>query len=68
MTLDRTDQQALVGHLLVDALRRCARGGSELGARAVIVDATDDQAAALCRHFDFHQLDDRRRPSPTQHP
>ncbi|MGO9904407.1 MAG: hypothetical protein ACLP4R_13275 [Solirubrobacteraceae bacterium] len=26
----------------------------------MILDAIDDQAAAFCRHFDFHQLDDRR--------
>jgi hypothetical protein len=26
----------------------------------VIVDAIDDHAAAFYRHFDFHQLDDRR--------
>jgi hypothetical protein len=26
----------------------------------VIVDAIDDRAAAFHRHFDLHQLDDRR--------
>ena len=26
----------------------------------MIVDAIDGQAAAFYRHFDFHQLDDRR--------
>ena len=61
MALDRTGQRkALGGHLLVDALRRCVRGGREFGARAVIVDAIDDQAAAACYHFDSHQLDERR--------
>ena len=40
--------------------QRKARGGRELGARALIVDAIDDQAAAFYCHFDFHQLDDRR--------
>lgn len=61
LSLDRREQrQALGGHLLVDALRRCVRGGREFGARAVIVDAIDDQAAAFYQHFDFHQLDDRR--------
>ena len=61
LALDRTEQRkALGGHLLVDALRRCVRGGREFGARAVVVDAIDDQAAAFYRHFDFHQLDDRR--------
>jgi GNAT superfamily N-acetyltransferase len=54
LALDRTEQRkALGGHLLVDALRRCVRGGRDVGARAVIVDAIDDQAAAFYRHFDF---------------
>lgn len=61
LALDRSEQgNALGGHLLVDALRRCMRGGREFGARAVIVDAVDDDAAAFYRHFGFHQLDDRR--------
>ena len=61
LALDRSEQRkALGGHLLVDALRRCVRGGREFGARAVVVDAIDDQASAFYRHFDFHQLDDRR--------
>lgn len=61
LALDRSEQgKALGGHLLVDALRRCVRGGREFGARAVVVDAIDDRAAAFYRHFDFHQLDDRR--------
>jgi predicted N-acetyltransferase YhbS len=61
LALDRTEQgNALGGHLLIDALRRCVRGSREFGARAVIVDAIDDQAAAFYRHFDFHQLDKRR--------
>lgn len=50
----------LGGHLLVDALRRCVRGGREFGARAVIVDALDDGAAAFYQHFDFHPLEGRR--------
>lgn len=41
----------LGGALLVDALRRAVRGGRELGARAVVVDATDDRAAAFYAHF-----------------
>jgi predicted N-acetyltransferase YhbS len=48
------------GHLLVDALRRCVRGGREFGARAVVVDAMDEQAAAFYEHFDFHQLEGHR--------
>jgi len=61
LALDRTEQgRQLGGHLLVDALRRCVRGGREFGARAVVVDALDDRAAAFYRHFGFHDLDDRR--------
>jgi predicted N-acetyltransferase YhbS len=61
LALDRTEQrEALGGHLLVDARRRCVRGGREFGARAAVVYGIDDQAAAFYRHFDFHQLDDRR--------
>jgi ribosomal protein S18 acetylase RimI-like enzyme len=57
---------SLGGHLLVDALRRCVRGGMEFGARAVVVDAINDAAVAFYRHFGFHQLEGRRlwrRPS-----
>lgn len=61
LALDRAEQgNALGGYLLVDALRGCVRGGREFGARAVIVDAIDDQAAEFYRHFDFHHLDERR--------
>jgi ribosomal protein S18 acetylase RimI-like enzyme len=59
--VDRADQgNSLGGHLLVDALRRCVCGGREFGARDVIVDAVDEQAAAFYRRIDFRQLDDRR--------
>ena len=61
LALDRNEQgRHLGGHLLVDALRRCVRGGREFGARAVVVDAIDDAAAEFYHHFDFHDLDDRR--------
>jgi predicted N-acetyltransferase YhbS len=46
----------LGGHLSVDALRRCVSGARIFGARAVIVDALDDSAAAFYRHFGFHDL------------
>jgi predicted N-acetyltransferase YhbS len=48
------------GRLLVDALRRCVRGGREFGARAVVVDAIDDGAAAFYRPFGFRDLEGRR--------
>ncbi|HYA44490.1 MAG TPA: GNAT family N-acetyltransferase, partial [Acidimicrobiales bacterium] len=61
LALDRSEQgNKLGGHLLVDALRRCIRRGREFGARAVIVDAIDDQAVAFYHHFDFHDLEARR--------
>ncbi|MHB1615539.1 MAG: GNAT family N-acetyltransferase [Actinomycetes bacterium] len=61
LAIDTSEQgHRLGGHLLVDALRRCVRGGREFGARAVVVDAIDDAAVEFYRHFDFHDLDDRR--------
>ena len=50
----------LGGHLLVDALRRCVRGGREFGARAVVIDALDDEAVGFYEHFDFHYLEGHR--------
>ncbi len=61
LALDHSEQgNRLGGHLLVDALRRCVRGGQEFGARAVVVDAIDDRAAAFYRHFGFHELEGPR--------
>jgi predicted N-acetyltransferase YhbS len=61
LALDEGEQGShLGGHLLVDALRRCVRGGREFGARAVVVDAIDEQAAEFYRHFGFHDLDKGR--------
>jgi GNAT superfamily N-acetyltransferase len=61
LALDSREQgRGLGGHLLVDALRRCVRGGREFGARAVIVDAIDERAAEFYRHFGFHDLDQKR--------
>jgi predicted N-acetyltransferase YhbS len=61
LALDHSEQgNRLGGHLLVDALRRCVRGGQEFGARAAVVDAIDDRAAAFYRHFGFHDLEGLR--------
>jgi GNAT superfamily N-acetyltransferase len=61
LALDRSEQgNKLGGHLLVDALRRCVRGGQEFGARAVVVDAIDDRAVAFYNHFGFHDLEGDR--------
>jgi len=61
LAIARSEQgRALGGHLLVDALRRCVRGGREFGARAVLVDAIKDEAAAFYQHLDFHELEGHR--------
>lgn len=61
LALDRSEHgRSLGGHLLVDALARCMRGGIEFGARAVVVDALSREAGDFYRHFGFHDLDDRR--------
>jgi predicted N-acetyltransferase YhbS len=61
LALDRTEQgQSLGGHLLVNALTRCVRGGREFGARAAVVDAISSEAADFYRHFGFHDLDEIR--------
>lgn len=61
LAIDMSEQgRQLGGHLLVDALRRCVRGGREFGARAVVVDALNEEAAAFYEHFDFHRLDGLR--------
>jgi predicted N-acetyltransferase YhbS len=61
LALDRTEQgRSLGGHLLVDALARCVRGGNEFGARAVVVDAISSNAADFYRHLGFRELDERR--------
>jgi predicted GNAT family N-acyltransferase len=61
LALGRAEQgKKLGGHLLVDALCRCVRGGAEFGARAVVVDAMDEQAAAFYHYFGFHELGEDR--------
>ena len=61
LAVDRDEQgRRLGGQLLVDALGRCVRGGRELGARAVVVDAIDERAAEFYRHFGFRDLDEGR--------
>ena len=61
LALDLTEHgTGLGGHLLIDALGRCVRGGREFGARAVVVDATSDEAAGFYLHFASHQLDETR--------
>jgi GNAT superfamily N-acetyltransferase len=61
LALDQRERGVgLGGELLIDALRRCVRGGREFGARAVVVDAIDDDAAEFYCHFGFRDLDKTR--------
>ena len=61
LALDRSEHgKSLGGHLFVDALRRCVRGGMEFGARAVVVHAISEDAVGFYQHFGFHRLEDRR--------
>jgi predicted N-acetyltransferase YhbS len=61
LALDRAEHgTGLGGDLLIDALRRCVRGAREFGARAVVVDAIDLDAADFYRHFGFLELDGQR--------
>lgn len=61
LALDLTEHgTSLGGILLVDALRRCVRGGHEFGARAVVVDAISDEAVGFYSHFGFRELEGRR--------
>jgi predicted N-acetyltransferase YhbS len=61
LALHRSEHGAGVGgDLLTDALRRCVRGARAFGARAVVVDAMSDEAAAFYRHFGFSEFDERR--------
>lgn len=60
LAIARSEQgRQLGGHLLVDALRRCVRGGREFVPRRSVVDAINDEATAFYKHFDFHQLEGR---------
>lgn len=61
LALDRSEHgTGLGGHLLIDALRRCVRGGHEFGARAIVVDAISEEAAHFYEHFGFRKLDEAR--------
>jgi len=59
LAVDVSEQrQGLGAALLKDAMRRTASAAAEIGARAVLVHAKDDEARAFYQHFDFE-------PSPT---
>ena len=61
LAVDRHRQGSGLGaRLLVDALRRAVRGGREIAARAAVVDAIDDRAAAFYEHFGFIPMGDGR--------
>jgi len=46
--------------LLIDALRRCVRHSSEIGAVAVVTDPKDDNARVFYESHGFRLLDERR--------
>lgn len=59
LAVDRSQQRKGLGAaLLKDALLRAVSAAAEIGARAVLVHAKDDEARAFYEHFDFE-------PSPT---
>lgn len=54
LAVDRNEQRRGLGRtLLVDALTRCIEAADTIGARAVLVHALDDDAAAFYRKFGF---------------
>lgn len=57
LAVDRTSQgEGLGRYLLADAVRRTVRVASEIGVRALLVHALDDQAAAFYRSTGFVAL------------
>ena len=59
LAVDQGEQRRGLGaSLLRDVLRRVARAADEIGVRALLVHAQDDEARAFYEHFDFE-------PSPT---
>lgn len=59
LAVDASEQHRGIGAaLLKDAMKRIVSAAGEIGARAVLVHAKDDEARAFCEHFDFE-------PSPT---
>jgi len=59
LAVDRSEQGKGLGKaLLKDALLRATRAATEIGARAVLVHAKDEEARAFYEYFDFE-------PSPT---
>lgn len=59
LAVDVSEQRKGLGAaLLKDALGRAAAAGEEIGVRAVLVHAKDEEAAAFYKRFDFE-------PSPT---
>jgi predicted N-acetyltransferase YhbS len=56
VAVDRSEQKQGIGPpLLKDALERCRRASNEIGARAVLVHAIDEEAKSFYRHFGFEE-------------
>jgi GNAT superfamily N-acetyltransferase len=57
LAVDQSFQNAGLGSMLLfDAFRRVSTVSAEIGIKAVIVDARDDQAKGFYRHFGFIEL------------
>jgi GNAT superfamily N-acetyltransferase len=62
LAVDRSEQGKGLGKaLLIDALTRCLEAADTIGARAILVHAIDDEAAAFYRRFGFEPS--RLRPN-----
>ena len=54
LAVDKSEQgQGLGKALLKDALQRCLLASNEIGARAILVHAIDEEAKAFYKHFGF---------------
>jgi len=51
--------QGLGSKLLIDALQRIMSASREIGIKAVLVDAIDDEALTFYQHFEFIELPDQ---------
>ncbi|OZG62406.1 GNAT family acetyltransferase [Bifidobacterium lemurum] len=58
---ERYQGQGLGWRLLLDAVERAMAASSQIGARALIVDPLDDDAASFYKHFGFSRLRDSTR-------
>jgi GNAT superfamily N-acetyltransferase len=61
LAVDRSEQGTGLGkRLFIDALTRAAAAASEIGARAILVHAIDDDAVAFYRSFEPSPVDPKQ--------